>query len=169
MIVLGQQLDSQDVGLVGHGGGFGLFGGVRLGRWVSLELNWTYTAHDESWEGGYSPDLLQIQTITGDFKLHIPTRGRIEPFVQAGAGFGFMGVNGDYYHEGYIFQSGPTFSLGGGLDLWLGPWFTLGGRVLYRGIYFGESYDVVHQGSTRRAAENFINGVTVDVNLAFHF
>jgi hypothetical protein len=170
MAMLAQGVESADRGYIGSGGGFGLFGGVRLNPFVALELNWTYTAHDEEWEcdgGAYCSgiDLLQIQTVTADFKLHIPTRGRIEPFVQAGGGFAFIGVSGDYAEDGYIFNSGPTFSLGGGADFWLSPFFTIGGRLLYRGTYFGTEDE--YAGIARNS--NYVSGISVDFNVQIHF
>lgn len=168
MGIMSQQLDS--AGKLGPGGGFGLFGGLRLGPWIGLELNWTYTAHDESWgpnNENWAPAFLQVQTLTADFKLHIPLRGIFEPFFQVGGGFGFMGVNGDYYHEGYIFQSGPAYEIGGGGDIWLGPHFSLGGRILYRGLYFGESKYRTPTGLL--VSENYIHGISIDLFGAFHF
>lgn len=174
MAMLHQGVEGVQAGYIGPGGGFGLFGGVRLGPFVALELNWTFTAHDETWEDGtgyvYTDiDFLQIQTLTADFKLHIPTRGRIEPFIQAGAGFAFFGVTGDWAEDGYIYNSGPTFSLGGGLDLWLGPWFSIGGRVLYRGMYFGNDDPYKTSRGTIYRKENYISGLSIDVNAQIHF
>jgi len=168
MGVVHQRLE--DVGRLGPGGGVGLFGGIRLSPFVALELNWTFTAHSESWEDeqgvtNYAPDSLQMQTLTADFKLHIPTRGMFEPFVQAGAGFAFMGIMGDYYNDGYIFQSGPAWSLGGGGDFWFSPWFTLGGRVLYRGMYFTKN-DYNEQ---LEARQNTIHALTFEVTAGIHF
>jgi hypothetical protein len=169
MGILHQQLDN--AGTVGPGGGVGLFGGVRLSPFVGLELNWTFTAHDEAWEAEpgvtvVDLDALQIQTLTGDFKLHIPTRGIVEPFFQAGIGFAFFGVTGDYGDASYILSSGPAFNLGGGLDIWLGPWFTLGGRVLYRGMYFREPGE---EWKSRGADENYVSGVSIDLCGTIHF
>ena len=163
----------EDVGRVGPGGGFGLHGGVRLSPFVALELNWGFTVHDESWSGSdqygdfeeVAPDSLQVQTLTADIKLHIPTRGIFEPYGQAGVGFAFMGVTGDYYNDGYIFQSGPTWTLGGGGDFWFSPWFTLGGRILYRGLYFTDN----EYGENLPAEHNLVHGVSVEITAGIHF
>ena len=169
MGIIRQRLEDGGVGYLGPGGGFGLFGGIRLGPYVALEANWTYTGHNESWEEHGSRvvgiDFLQIQTLTADFKFHIPTYGRFEPFVQAGAGFSFMGVTGCEYCSDYIFQSGGTWSLGGGGDFWLGPWLSLGGRLLYRGIYFTEN----EFGGSQKVDDNFIHGISFDFNAKIHF
>jgi len=163
MAIINQSLD--EVGRVGTGGGLGLFGGLRLSPFIALEINWTYTVHDESWQSDYAVDALQLQTLTADVKIHIPTRGRFEPYVQAGAGFSFLGVSGDYYNEGYIFQSGPAWTLGGGGDFWFSPFFTLGGRVLYRGLYFTET----EYGEKLPIDSNVMHGVSFEVNAGLHF
>lgn len=167
MGVVKQRLE--DVGRLGPGGGVGLYGGIRLGPFVALELNWTFTAHDESWDDGNvtytAPDSLQMQTLTADVKLHIPTHGIFEPFVQAGAGFAFMGIMGDYYNDGYIFQSGGTWSLGGGGDFWFSPWFTLGGRVLYRGMYFTEN----EYNQQLDARQNTVHALSFEITAGIHF
>lgn len=167
MGVVKQRLE--DVGRLGPGGGVGLYGGIRLGPFVALELNWTFTAHDESWDDGNvtytAPDSLQMQTLTADVKLHIPTHGIFEPFVQAGAGFAFMGIMGDYYNDGYIFQSGGTWSLGGGGDFWFSPWFTLGERVLYRGMYFTEN----EYNQQLDARQNTVHALSFEITAGIHF
>jgi hypothetical protein len=152
--------NTEGVGRLGPGGGFGLFGGIRLGPFVALELNWIFTVHDEDWE----VNSLQQQMLTGDVKIHIPTRGIFEPYVQAGAGFAFMGVTGDAYTDGYIFQSGGTWSLGGGGDFWFSPWFTLGGRLLYRGIYYTDS-----DYGQLEPRQNTVHGVSFEVTAGIHF
>ena len=168
MGIVRQRTEDVPIGRLGAGGGVGLYGGIRLGPFVALEVNWTFTAHDESWNDQYgtvvAPDSLQLQTLTGDFKLHIPTRGIFEPYVQAGAGFAFMGIMGDAYQDGYIFQSGGTWSLGGGGDFWFSPWFTLGGRLLYRGIYFSETeYQEID------ARQNTVHALSFEITAGIHF
>jgi len=175
LVVLHQNLTNLDVGVLGHGGGVGLTGGVRLGRFVALEANWTFTGHDEYWacdehttycEAG-TPDSLQIQTLTADIKFHIPTWSRLEPFIQAGGGWAFFGVTGPYARDhGYLYASGPTYNIGGGIDFHLGRHWTLGGRLLYRGFYFGEPR--YHYGSYNPTG-NFVHGVSIDFTAAIHF
>jgi hypothetical protein len=168
MGIMHQTLEDTDVGRLGPGGGFGLFGGLRLGPFAAIEINWAFTGHDESWqEGGATVvgvDFLNLQTLTADFKLHIPTRGLFEPFLQAGVGFAFLGVSGDYAEDGYILASGGTWALGGGGDFWFSPFFTLGGRVLYRGMYFTENEYGIHT-----ARENRLHGISFEIAAAIHF
>ena len=108
-------------------------------------------------------------TFTLNGKIHIPTRGPIEPYFQAGIGFAYTGVSYDAgcgVCDGYdsVFAKGPAFNIGGGLDFWMGPFFSLGGRLLYRGLYFTKTA----VGTTLDGA-NFVNGVSIDVNIQFHF
>lgn len=167
MFVLAQVTDLTE-GYLSHGGGAGLFGGIRLGPFVSLEANWTISFHDDALTDR-TLDSLYLMTITADAKIHIPTYGPVEPYFQAGVGFAYIGAS--YYDCAAcdsIFAKGPAFNVGGGMDFWLGPWFSLGGRILYRGLYFSEF--VNPSGTTTRiSTSNFINGVSVDVNGTFHF
>jgi len=168
--IVAAQISDYTDGYLGHGGGGGLFGGIRLNPFVSLEGNWMMTFHDETFQTSRGEtvvdlDSIYLMTFTLDAKFHIPTRGPIEPYFQAGVGFAYAGVT---YPEGVngdsVFAEGPVFNLGGGLDFWLGPWFSLGGRLLYRGIYFAEP-------NANGIAEysNYINGLSVDVNATIHF
>jgi hypothetical protein len=172
MAMLHQGLEG--VGHIGAGGGVGLTAGFRIHPMIGLEANWTWTGHDETWEDEYGNvwtdiEFLQIQTLTADIKIHIPTRGRIEPFIQGGIGWAFFGVTGDWATDGYIFNSGPTFNLGGGADFWLGPWFSIGGRILYRGMYFGEN-DYRWKGRTSGPLEaSYTSGLSVDLFATIHF
>ncbi len=183
LAILGQQLD--DVGTISHGAGFGIGLGVRTGRWVSIEGNWTFTAHDEIWSDGeyefWEIDSHQIQTVTLDAKIHIPTWGRAEPFFQVGVGWAFFGLSGfdpyyDSFNHPYMYTNGPTFSVGGGGEIWFGPHFSLGIKALYRGMYFGESeYSIraVNREQKREesltAASNFINALSLDLFGTVHF
>ena len=188
LIVLSQQLEN--VGALSHGAGFGLGLGVRTGRWVSIEGNWTFTAHDEIWtdpNNGITTreiDSHQVQTVTVDMKVHIPTWGRVEPFFQVGGGWAFYGLSGyspyyDSFDYGYLYVSGPTFSVGGGGEAWFGPHFSMGAKLLYRGMYFGESeFPIrVEDRSDPNKPEsygltpnsNFISALSVDFFAAVHF
>ena len=175
--IVAAQVTEYDHGYLGHGGGGGLYGGVRLGPFVSLEANWNITFHDESWravtpggtviEDRYL-DSIYLMTLTADAKIHIPTRGPVEPFFQGGIGFAFIGATyADPDYDGdTIFAKGPAFNLGGGLDIWLGPWLSVGGRLLYRGPYFTQDD---FTGQAIKAESNYVNGVDIDVFLTFHF
>lgn len=168
LIVVSQVTDYIN-GYLGHGGGVGLFVGGRLSPYFSLEGNWLMTWHNNTYQelGGTTVvdlDALYLMGFTVDGKIHIPTRGPIEPFFQAGVGWSFVGATYSTGSGDSVFASGPMFEAGAGLDLWLGPWFSVGGRVLYRGYYFGEPS--VDRGDT---FANFVNGIGIDGNATFHF
>lgn len=184
LAVVKQQLN--DIDTIGHGGGVGITGGIRLGKVVSLEANWTFTAHDEYWRDEIKPDeiavevdSLQIQTFTADLKLHIPTFRRVEPYFQLGGGWAILGGMGwkpdepkyEKFMPSYVYTDGPTFNAGMGLNVWLGRFLTIGGRVLYRGIYFTEADHNMPRtdGSFYGTPENFIHGVSAEVTAAFNF
>lgn len=162
-------------GYLGHGGGGGLFGGIRLSPFVSLELNWLITYHNQTFVYGNNYvsylDALYMMSFTGDVKIHIPTYGPVEPFFQGGVGFAYLGPTwaSGYVVDGGIFSKGPTFDLGGGLDIWLNPWFSLGGRILYRGYFFTEPTYVVRGSSVPTPQSNFVNAVGIDLFATFHF
>ena len=162
-VVIAKQI-TDTTGYLGHGGGAGLFGGLRINPFFSAEFNWNITFHDETFQTATGTitilDSLYMNIFSLDGKLHIPTRGPVEPFIQGGVGFVMVGDTGT---EG-IFATGPTFCLGGGLDVWLGSFFSLGGRLLYRGFVFGDP-DL----PSSRRSDNFANGVSVDLNATFHF
>jgi hypothetical protein len=177
LAVLKQSTDYAS-GYLGQGGGGGLFGGFRFGPFFSLEANWNVTYHniydqtywtDDYW--GYQAwSFFWLQEVTIDAKVHIPTYGPVEPFFQAGVGLAFVGVGWDsnYGDSGdVLFASGPAFNLGGGLDFWLSPFFSMGGRVLYRGMRFGEPTYDAKSGKSKYA--NFVNAVSLDVNATMHF
>lgn len=154
---------------LGHGGGGGLFGGFRLSPYFAIEGNWGITYHGNQFDDGYisnSPvDGFYVMTFTADAKIYIPTFGPIEPFFQAGIGYAYTGATYNDYWQGdqtTVWASGPTFTIGGGLDFYVGPNISFGGRLLYRGFYFTPT-------DWPQADPNFISGVSLDINVAFHF
>jgi hypothetical protein len=158
-------------GYLGHGGGGGgLFGGVRLGPFFAIELNYNITWHQavsDAWNTYWSAFTLQTVELNG--KIHIPTRGLVEPYFQIGVGGAFLGVSYDDrwagYNDSWLLSSGIMFNVGGGLDFWLSPWFTVGGRVLYKGIRFGSATF----GGSYGLDANYASIINLDVNIAIHF
>ncbi len=185
LFILGQQLEHVG-GSLDHGAGIGLGAGVRTGRWISVEANTTFTWHDETWSDGryqyWEIGTHAINTLTADVKLHIPTWGRAEPFFQVGGGWAWYGLSEmDPYYQalddyGYMFANGPTFNIGGGGEIWFGPHLSLGAKVLYRGMYFGESeYDLRARDTSTgsilpiHATSNFISALSIDLSATIHF
>lgn len=154
---------------LGHGGGGGLFGGFRMSPYFAIEGNWTVSYHGDQFADN-SPyyDAVQsfyVMTFTADAKIFIPTFGPIEPYFQAGIGYAYTGAT---YNDSWgnnnsaVWASGPTFRVGGGLDFYLGRNISFGGRLLYNGYYFSPT-------DQPNVDSNFISGVSLDVNVAFHF
>jgi hypothetical protein len=167
----------QDRFLSRFGGGIGLFGGIRLNPYISVEGNWTFALHDE-----IRPDLPEIDsqsiylmTFTADLKAHLPTRSSMELYLQAGAGVLLSGGISLDQRESELpdsFSVGATFTVGGGLDIWVTRHISMGARVLYRGFALGvpvnEGGDLrpqVDEGSFR----NYIHGISVDAMASIHF
>lgn len=160
---------TSDYSYLGHGGGGGLFGGFRLSPFIALEGNWALTYHGNQFSDGYADgngiDAFYVMMFTIDAKIFIPTHGPLEPYFQAGLGYAYTGATyNDYWGADHatVWASGPTFALGGGLDLYLADSFSVGARLLYRGFYFSPA-------DWPNADPNFISGVSLDVNVAFHF
>ncbi|MFH1129822.1 MAG: outer membrane beta-barrel protein [Pseudomonadota bacterium] len=170
MAILADQTDDPR-GFLGHGAGGGLFGGVRLLKYLSVEGNWTVTWHDEIWDEGNARylDSLYLMTFTGDFKFHIPTYTPFEPYIQGGLGYSFVGATyaATYYDYDAIMSQGLAFNVGVGLDFWLGPWFSVGGRLVYRGMRFGDP--VTHNTTGMPAYSSFVNSLSIDMDAKIHF
>jgi hypothetical protein len=155
-------------GYLGQGGGGGVIVGYRFGPYIDLEFNLGITYHDQALESVVLLNSLYLLNVMGDIKVHIPMRGRMDPFFQAGVGYGYLGANyadvcGGSFSCDTTFAQGPAFEVGGGFDYWLGPRLTIGARALYRAIRFGAP------GSVQNGSSNFINGLSIGVNGTFHF
>ena len=157
-------------GPINSGGGVGMTGGVRFDPLLSAELGWTGTWHGRGLNlGPGRPDLVDnsyLMLFTADLGLHIPTSSAIaDPFVQAGGGYALLGA--DYTAESGlsdgIVTHGPTFDVGVGVDVWLDRHFSLGARVLYRGIYF-RAPDV----GLYSATGDYVSGVDLDLSVIWH-
>ncbi len=146
------------------GGGASIWGGVRVGPMVALELNYTGSLHNPTTacEVGYYYDLcsanyLVLDMLSADLKLHLPTRSNFDPFLQAGLLAGWVG------REGFAPDAkGGGFDVGAGFDLWLNPWWTLGVRGLYRGMKLSD-----YAGDNGTGM--FLSVITGEVGLAVHF
>jgi hypothetical protein len=146
------------------GGGGSIWGGLRLGPLVALELSYTGSLHNpaEACEIGRYYDLcsanyLVLDMLSADVKLHFPTRTNIDPYLQGGLIYGWVG------REGFAPDSkGAGFELGGGFDVWLNPWWTLGVRGLYRGLKLSD-----YEASSGTGM--FLSVVTGEIGLGVHF
>jgi hypothetical protein len=168
LLVVDQETDFLE-GYLDDGAGVAAFAGVKLGPWTALEFNWTTTWHDEALElgGGQATflDDLYLMTFTGDLKIHFPTPSVTDPYFLVGGGYALLGAD---YRAGFdadeIFAEGPTFEIGGGINVFLMPRLSVGGQIYYRGIYFDEpDYDALFP-----RHDNYVSGVIFDVDLTVH-
>lgn len=137
------------------GGGFDLFLGARFNRWFALELGWQPTFHNPEFDDyGRQVDRIGIQALTLDGKVFL-VHGPIQPYVMAGVGAYLMGDSLD------VFAEGPGFQVGGGVDFWIGPHFSIGLKVQYRGV---QMIDVDPNND-----DTFISMITGAVDFTGHF
>lgn len=111
------------------GGGFHITLGGRINRVFALELGWTPTFHNNEYDiYGHPVATLGLSAYTIDGKFYPGARGPVQPFFVVGAG---MYVLGDAFGA---LGEGPGYQIGGGIDLWLGRWASIGLKVQYRGV-----------------------------------
>jgi hypothetical protein len=137
------------------GGGFELTVGARLGRLLALEANWQPTFHNNQVDiFGNTVNTVGLNALTGDLKLFL-LHGSIQPYFTVGAGF---------YSMGNAFSNiadGVGWEIGGGVDFWLGRFFTLGLKAQYRGVALFD-YDLFNDNT-------YLSLFTGSANVGFHF
>lgn len=146
------------------GGGMSIWAGLRLGAPLALELNYTGSFHNPATAceiGTYydicSANYLVLDILSADLKLHLPTGSNLDPFLQAGILMAWIG------REGFAPDAtGAGFDLGGGVNLWFNPWWTVGLRGLYRGMKLSDY--AAYTGS-----DTFLSVFTGELSLAVHF
>jgi hypothetical protein len=144
------------------GAGFTLYGGWHATERLSLELGWLESFHNpvevNSWWGS-EVDYLVLDGWTLDARIHLGGgRGsdRVDPYVEGGLGLYALSS------ENFGLDSvGTGFQLGGGLDFYLAPWFTIGARARYHGISMGPP--------DGGRDDLFISAASLEGNLALHF
>lgn len=148
------------------GGGFDLFLGFRINRYVALEIAYVGTSHATGDEIALaaSPGAAErgwLHGATLDAKVFlIPKSRRIEPFLQVGGG-GYAFVRQGYSDPDL---GGGGFHLGGGVDIRFNRTIALGLRALYKGLWLDN--ETVWYPATTGA---FFSHVTLGANLQIHF
>jgi Outer membrane protein beta-barrel domain len=118
-----------------HGGGVRLFLGGRLSRIFALEFAWEPTFHNNEVDiFGRPIGTIGLEALTVDAKFY-PLHRRVQPYISVGAGAYLLGDNLS------VFAAGPGYQVGGGVDFWLSPHFSLGLKTQYRGVGLVD-YDV---------------------------
>src|SRR5204863_9511037 len=111
-LIMKQVTDS--VGYMGQGGGGNFTLGYRFGPHVALEFNLGVTYHSEDFGAYRLLSSLFLVTPTVDVKIHFSNTGRMQPYLQAGLGYGYLGAS---YYDGFTcdfgcdttFAQGPLF------------------------------------------------------------
>jgi hypothetical protein len=158
--VLGQ---SGGVEYLRHGGGFSIFGGIDLGHVVGFELSYTGSFHNptavgcDQISGICGANYLVLELLTASIRLRIPTWSRVWPYFQLGGAIAWIGRQ-----SAIADATGGGFEAGFGLDIWASRYFTLGPRVLYRGLRMSDY-------GTYTGTDTFLSLLTVDFNLAVRF
>ncbi len=131
---------SANAGYLDSGGGVGLFVGGRVSPVVSLEGTWDTTWHGQNYPGvggGSAVNGFYLMSFGGAIRLNIPTEGMLEPYLRLGAGYSFVGARwAPAYNYSSVFAHGLDVVGGIGLELYAGPYFSLGGQVNSRGYWF---------------------------------
>ena len=164
-------------GYLGHGGGISLAGGYRFNRYLSLQGGVLFSANEDAWRNAYLDiNVLLLGLLQLEGKIHFPLPGRrVEPYVQLGLGYAILDAQ---YGKacahpeysgcsalGSLFSSGPTFAVGGGVDLYATSWLSVGGKALFRGIAFQEQDDA--ERLVRDA--NFVTSLAIALQATVHF
>lgn len=167
------------IGILGASGPFetlssGAFGNVYIGMNFSprfaLELGFIGSAHNEEWTG--DPNSLMMWGVTLDAKWNLirPSwRHRFVPYLQAGVGA--YGLFSDSYYGSQDLAQGGGFQAGGGVDIYVARWLTIGARLLYRGIIMGQLQTTCDGQCISRSEEDrtYINAVTGELNIGIVF
>jgi hypothetical protein len=160
-IILNQaNTDSSASDFITHGGGGQIWLGVKVHPMFALEFGYAQTAHNtytDYW--GNVVDYLALHALTADAKLIFPNRYNVRPYVQAGIGY-YALTQG--YNDA---TSGGGFQLGGGLDIYLNPWWSLGGRVLYHGVKFTD----IQGNALYNDNKPFLSYMSIELNVQVHF
>jgi hypothetical protein len=134
-----------------NGGGFSLFGGLDLGRYFAVEFGYAASFHSTRPTNctvvGCAPNNASLSFISLDIRLRLPTGTRFVPFVQA-SGFGtvlgrdavFFDRFNDAFFQGHQYSWGGGAGAGGGFDLWITPWGSLGARAIYRASFVEDEF-----------------------------
>ena len=144
------------------GGGLGVYAGYRLAGALSIEGNWSMTLHDGTGTGDPAGKTsIYLMTMTADAKLHLRAHGPIEPYVQAGLGFGLYGQTGGRLPSAGDFDGKVlTATAGFGVDVWVSDYLSLGGRFVYRELLADRKPE---------AFDTLASAITVDCDATLHF
>jgi hypothetical protein len=143
------------------GGGFGIFGGLDIGRFFGIEIGYDASFHnpigtscDYSW---CSVNYLMLEAVHLDAKLHLPTGTRVMPYLQGGVVASWIGRT-----DSPSDAIGGGFEAGGGIDFWLSRQATFGIQAMYRGLAMSDY-------ATYTGTGTYLSLVMVGGNFTAHF
>jgi hypothetical protein len=164
-------------GYLDHGGGGGLFAGVRLHRLFSVEANLRTTVNGENFARARVTNLpldsLIVTTVGVGGRVHWPTAGLLEPYGHASAGYAIVLTDfAECPDCDTAFAKGPQGELGAGIDVQLHGRLSAGVRASGQVMYFGSDafekrlrQDPVEASRTRTT----ILSLTTDAYAMWHF
>ncbi len=129
-------------GYLDHGGGGGLFAGVRIHPLFSVEANLRTTVNGENFARARVTNLpldsLIVNTVGVGGRLHWPTGGLLEPYAHASAGYAIVLTDfAECPDCDTVFAKGPQGELGAGVEVQLAGPLSAGVRVSGQVMYFG--------------------------------
>ncbi len=164
-------------GYLDHGGGGGLFAGVRLHRLFSVEANLRTTVNGENFARARVTNLpvdsLVVTTVGLGGRVHWPTDGLLEPYAHASAGYAIVLTDfAECPDCDTVFAKGPQAELGAGLDVQLTRQLSAGVRVGGQVMYFGSDafekrFRLVPVEASR--TQTTILSLTTDAYAMWHF
>lgn len=164
-------------GYLDHGGGGGLFGGVRLNRLFSIEANLRTTINGENFARARVTnipiDAVVVTSLGVGGKLHVPTGTIFEPYGHASAGYAL--ITADFVECpdcDTVFAGGPALELGAGVDVHLTRLISAGLRATGQVMHFGsDSFEkrLRLDGFQPSQTQTTILSFATDAYAAFHF
>jgi hypothetical protein len=144
--------------LLEDGVGFDVYGGVRVGKGLALELGWVQSFHNPAVVDTYygtDVDYLVVDALTADARIYLQASDPLEFYLLGG--LGAYALSSQYFGLDSI---GSGFQLGAGLDIFIGESLTIGGRAVYRGMLMGPPDSNIR--------DTFVSALTLHGTIALH-
>ncbi|MBI3804057.1 MAG: porin family protein [Nitrospirae bacterium] len=116
-----------------NGGGIGLILGYGLTPGFSLEIDWNASVHTAEVVRGATPSDAGLGAFILALKYNFLSHQPLQPFLRAGIG-GYAFIVKD--PRGDLKLTGSGFDLGGGVDYYVAPHFSIGAGVSRRFIEY---------------------------------
>lgn len=138
-------------------GGFDLFGGVELGQWVAVELDWRYLSlRDETYVR------TSLNQLTAGAKVFVlPKDWRVRPYAALGAGLAVLSPLEPYRPR----PVGLGLDLGVGADVTISRHFAIGAKLSWRPMFL----DDADLGAPRGAGRSDLHDLSLSMRLQVTF